>query len=233
MGHQMTGYERYALYVLPEAGTLADWTAAWLGWDVQRGATVPHPDIPDLPIAIEEITATPRRYGFHATIKPPFYLSEGTDPDGLDAAVSRLCSRLAPVTLEALQLNRISGFLALTPSGDVSALNAFAASTVRELDDFRAPPDANEIARRRAHNLSPAQEANLAAWGYPYVMDQFDFHMTLTSRLSEENGTAVLSALRPILAPLVPKPFLIETLCLAGQDAEGMFHLLHRYNLGG
>ncbi|MEM1363710.1 MAG: DUF1045 domain-containing protein [Pseudomonadota bacterium] len=228
----MTGYERYALYVLPEAGALADWTAAWLGWDVQRGATVPHPDIPDLPATIEEMTAAPRRYGFHATVKPPFYLSDGSDPDGLDAAVSRLCSRLAPVALDGLQLSRISGFLALTPLGDVTTLNAFAANTVRELDDFRAPPDAKEIARRRAGNLSAAQEANLAAWGYPYVMGEFSFHMTLTGRMPEDQGGAVQAALQPILAPLLPQPFLIETLCLAGQDSEGMFHMLHRYHLG-
>ncbi|MGL6208804.1 MAG: DUF1045 domain-containing protein, partial [Paracoccaceae bacterium] len=69
---------RYAIYYAPETGDLADFTAAWLGWDPVLGQAVPHPQIEGRPHAVADLTATPRKYGFHGTIKPPFHLAEDT-----------------------------------------------------------------------------------------------------------------------------------------------------------
>ena len=70
-------------------------------------------------------------------------------------------------------------------------------------------------------------------WGYPYVMEEFRFHLTLTGRLDEATAERVETALRPVMAPLLPVPFTVSSFCLFGEAADGMFHLIHRYALSG
>lgn len=229
----MNDYRRFAIYYAPDPGAFADFGAAWLGWDAARGAEVAHPDVPGLPRGIAEITETPRKYGFHGTIKPPFRLADGTDAEGLHRAADALCARLAPVTLPGLGLHRLGGFLALTPLGDIGALGRLAGAVVTGLDRFRAPPTVAEIARRRPERLTARQRANLEAWGYPWVLDEFRFHMTLTGDLPGDGAAAVATALAPLITPLLPAPFRVDSLCLSGEAECGRFHLIHRYPLTG
>lgn len=229
----MTGHERYAIYWAPDPGPLADFAARWLGWDAVAGCEVDHPELPGLPRPVAEITATPRIYGFHGTVKPPFRLASGTDAAGLHDAAAALCARLAPVTLPGLSLHQLGGFVALTPEGDAGPLAALAAEVVSTLDPFRAPPTEAEIARRRPDQLTDRQCAHLGRWGYPYVMEDFQFHLTLSGDLPEAEAGAVATALGPALAPILPRPFRVYSLCLFGQGSDRMFRLLHRYPLSG
>src|SRR5262249_2220033 len=50
-------------------------------------------------------------------------------------------------------------------------------------------------ARRNPARLTPRQRDYLERWGYPYVMEEFRFHMTLTGRL-EANRASPLDMLR-------------------------------------
>ncbi len=225
---QMT---RYAIYYAPPAGAWADWASAWLGWDAATGTARAHPEIDGLPQPVADLTATPRKYGFHATLKPPFRLADGQTPDALDEACAAMAAQIAPVVLDGLRLSRLGGFLALTPEGDVTALAALAARCVTDLDAFRAPPTEAEIARRNPDALNGHQRALLEMWGYPWVMDQFRFHMTLTGNLPEAEAEAVRAVLAPVVVPLVPRPLLLDHICLFGEDAKGRFHILHRYAL--
>ncbi len=225
-------FTRYAIYYAPPHA--ADWSrfgASWLGWDMEAGTEVAHPAIDGLDVAA--ITATPRKYGLHATMKPPMRLAEGASRAELEAACAALAASRPPVTLDGLHLARLGRFLALRPSGDEGALVALAAACVRDLDAFRAPAPKAELARRRAAGLSPEQERNLTDWGYPYVMDQFRFHITLTGKLPKGQLPAVAEALQEQLIPLLPTPFVISDLALMGEDTDGRFHLLHRYALTG
>ncbi|MDK3019002.1 DUF1045 domain-containing protein [Pseudodonghicola flavimaris] len=227
-------FERYAVYYAPPVN--ADWgrfITRWLGWDMETGREMPHPEAPELPLPVAEITATPRKYGAHATIKPPFRLAAGQSRVALEAACAALCRDLAPLRLDGLELARLGRFLALRPCGDQAALNALAARVVEALDPFRAPAPEAELARRRAAGLSPAQEANLIRWGYPYVMEEFRFHITLTGKLAKDRLAAVDAHLGRNLAPLLPAPFAIADLALMGEAADGRFHLIHRYALSG
>jgi putative phosphonate metabolism protein len=223
---------RYAVYYAPGEGALADFAARWLGWDPAGGRAVAHPVVRGLPQRLDDITATPRKYGFHGTIKAPFHLLEGTRADDVKAALAGLCDQLAPVTLPGLRLQCLGGFVALTPHGGIAELGDLAATVVARLDGFRAPPSAAEIARRKPDRLSPNQRDNLARWGYPHVMDDFQFHLTLTGDLPVAQAQAVLRILGPMIMPLVPVPFVIDSLCLFGEAEDG-FHLLHRYPLTG
>ena len=229
----MNGYQRYAIYYAPPPGPLARFGAAWLGWDAAAGRAMPHPRVDGLVRPVDEITAKPRRYGFHATMKPPFRLAAGSSADALHRAAEALARDMAPVSLDGLRLARLGGFLALTPLGDTDALGAVAAQVVEALDPFRAPPTEADLARRRAAGLSPRQETLLARWGYPHVMEEFRFHITLTGPLPPAEAETVRAALVPHLDPLLPRPFAIASLCLFGEDGQGRFHQLRRYPLTG
>lgn len=224
----MDQIKRYAVYYAPPAGEFADRAAAWLGWDAARGLAVPQPDL-GLPAA--EITQDPRKYGFHGTLRAPFRLAEGVDFAALDSALTALAARLAPVTLDGLRLESLGGFLALVPEGDDGPLLELAAEVVSALDPLRAALTAAEVARRRPERLSPRQRQLLEIWGYPYVMEEFRFHLTLTDRLADPGPAA--QALQAHFAPVLPRPFGIAELCLFGEGQDGLFRILHRYTLSG
>lgn len=232
MGEMVDGVTRYAVYYTPE-GPLAEFGAKWLGWDSAAGAAIAHATIDGLPCPLAQITSRPRKYGFHGTIKPPFFLADGTTLADLMSETEALCGSLAKVTLPGLKLAQLGRFLALVPDGDAADLGNVASTIVKNLDGFRAPPSSTELARRRKANLSPAQEANLAAWGYPYVMDQFRFHMTLTGPLEPADLAATMAVLEPLLEPILQRPFVIDSMSLLGSDQLGLFHVLRRYALAG
>lgn len=226
-------FHRYAIYYTAPQGALATFGAAWLGWDIATGKSVDHPIVDGLPEPISEITGIPRKYGFHGTIKPPFRLADGKNSDDLINAISALADNLSPVTLPGLELTKLGSFLALTPVGDQTKLIELAAGVVRNLDHFRRPLSDEDLARRRKARLSPRQEQNLLQWGYPYVMQDFRFHLTLTGRLARSDAKQVETALRPTLAPVLPAPFVISDLTLAGEDDTGRFHEIRRFALRG
>lgn len=226
------GFARYAVYFTPEPGALADFGAAWLGWDSATGRARAHPDLPGLPAPAADLTATPRKYGFHGTIKPPFRLTPGTDARGLRAAFAAVCATAGPVTLDGLRLARIGSFVALVPDGPADDLARLAAMAVEALDSFRAPPTEAEIARRDPARLTDRQRALLARWGYPYTHDEFRFHMTLTGPVGAQ-ADAVCAALAPVVTPLIPRPFRVDALTLLGADAQDRFHEIARYPLTG
>jgi putative phosphonate metabolism protein len=228
----MDGYKRFGLYIVPE-GAFYRAGAQWLGWDSVAGAQMVQPHLPGLPGEAAALTATPRKYGFHGTVNPPFRLAAGTEARDLDAAARAFCAAQAPVTLPALELRRLGGFVAVVPARPPAALSALAAAAVEALDPFRAPPTADELAKRRKVDLTERQEALLKRWGYPYVMEEFRFHLTLTGRLPRADAEAARDALAAHLSPVMPAPWTIDSLCLMGEDAAGMFHLLHRYTLSG
>ncbi|MEL6645629.1 MAG: DUF1045 domain-containing protein [Pseudomonadota bacterium] len=226
-------FKRYAIYYTPAPGPLAAFGAAWLGWDIATAQDVPQPEIAGLPQPVQALTETPRKYGFHATLKPPFRLAKGTDATALTEAVAAFAATHAAAEAPGLVLARLGAFLALVPHGDATAVNGLAGEIVTAFDQFRAPAGAAELARRRAAGLTAAQEANLVRWGYPYVLEEFRFHMTLTGKLSPEAVTATEAALAPAVAPVLPAPFRLDALTLAGEDAAGRFCEITRFPLIG
>ncbi len=234
----MDSFKRYAIYHAPRRdGATADFAsfgADWLGRSAEGGVALPRPVIDGLTEpATRALTEAPRKYGLHATIKAPFRLADGRTQAGLVAALEGFCATEAPVRLAGLVMARLGGFLALIPQGDTSDLNRLAARTVADFDAFRAPLTPADVARRNPDALTEGERDNLHRWGYPYVMEAFRFHMTLTGSLPDAVLSRVETGLAPHLSVVVPRPYIIEDLCLFGEDEAGLFHVLHRAALAG
>jgi putative phosphonate metabolism protein len=188
--------------------------ALWLGRDAFSGETFPpSADSGVLADEIAALTAEPRRYGFHATLKPPFRLADGCRLEDLDAALETTAASLSRVDLGRLAIAEIGSFFAMTPATESNAIGEIAGEIVRRFDRFREPPTDDEIARRRPERLSPRQRDYLTRWGYPYVFDDFRFHMTLTGPVSERRRAAVRRILEDRFRPLVA-PVVVDSLAL-------------------
>lgn len=198
---------------------------------MDQGCAIAHPSIAGLDLST--LTDTPRKYGFHATIKPPFHLAEGTTFQDLSQATKTLCASLAPLSLPSLQVTPLGRFLALTFQTPTPALNDLAAQVVRSLDHFRTPPSAADLEKRRQANLTPRQDAFLVKWGYPYVMEEFRFHMTLTGKMPKGQVPVVTEQAEDYFTPTLGTKTAFDALSLVGQDTNGMFHLIERMPLVG
>jgi len=226
----MFDYSRYAVYFLPDGGFYR-LGADWLGWCSRQGAVRTHPELAGLSRPIAQITDTPRKYGFHATIKPPFKLAEGQTAHDLAARFRELCQATSRVEIPVLEIRRLGGFVAAVPASHNPALQELAATMVKGLDPFRAPASEAELAKRRSANLTPRQEEMLVAWGYPYVMEEFRFHLTLSGRLPQSEANDLVSRLHAHFAPVIPQPFEVASLALMGEDEMGRFHHIESQNL--
>lgn len=221
---------RFAVYFAPRTGPFADKAAQWLGWDATIGTAVAQPD---MPFDLASVTRAPRKYGFHATLRAPFRPAPDLTADDVVGAVAALAAGLPPAECDGLRLCNLHGFLALVPDGDTGAIDALAAQVVRATNPLRAALSPAEIARRRPDSLSARQRAHLAQWGYPFVMDDFAFHLTLTDQLDADMAARVQPHAAAHFAAALPRPFVVQDLCLFGEDGEGRFHLLHRFPLQG
>lgn len=227
--------ERFAIYYAPAATSpLWDRAAAWLGRDPASGALL---EGPVAGIGRKELlnrTQSAGRYGFHATLKPPMALADGTDPAGLRAALADFARATAPVAIGPLVLADLDGFLALVPREQSPALVALAARVVEHFEPFRAPLGDREREARRAVGLTPAQEDLLDRFGYPYVMEQFRFHMTLTDRLDPDERAEMAEAARTWFAPDIAGELVLDRLCLYREPERGQaFRRLDDVLLGG
>ena len=224
----MSEYSRYAVYYTPPEGAFACFGAEWLGWDIASGREVTQPVLSGIDLAA--VTETPRKYGFHATLKAPFRLADGVTQQDLHQTVASTAADLRPVLLESLRLTKIGSFLALTPDRNIVPLQDMAFSVVEKLDHLRAPMTEAERARRRPKTLSKLQRDYLDQWGYPYVRDEFRFHMTLTGALTDAEIDRIEELLRPLLG-VIPEPFPIRSVCIVGERSDGRFQELERFSL--
>jgi putative phosphonate metabolism protein len=222
---------RVAIYYAPLSDdpltTLAN---AWLGRDPSSGALLTQPGVPQ----IAEVTAEPRRYGFHATLKPPMRLAAGRDWHELISAARTMAAAIAPFELPHLSVQDLDGFLALRETGPCPALQDLADACVEQLDAFRAPPSPAELERRRRSKMTQAQQAMLDRWSYPYVFDTWFFHMTLTRRLTPEEKAVFLPAAEAWLAPALEVSRRVTDLCLFTQSgSDAPFLIAERIPLRG
>ncbi|WP_426409918.1 DUF1045 domain-containing protein [Bradyrhizobium ganzhouense] len=230
----MTGFPRYAIYFAAGAdNALSRFGAELLGYDAYAGDEVSFPQ-GALHIAPDwrDITADPRKYGFHGTLKAPMALVSGKTEAQLVTACATFAAKARPMPVIRPVVDTISGFIAVIPAEPVDALGQLAADCVRDFDSFRPALTAEERARRRPEKLGERQREYLDRWGYPYVMQEFRFHMTLTGRLDTERRGPILEMLRERFATLKLNALAIDRIALFKQDdAKARFRIIGEWTL--
>jgi putative phosphonate metabolism protein len=225
----MARFPRYAIYHAPAQGAALDqFGAEMLGYDAWSGAAMPFPEgVVETVSDWRALTEDPRKYGFHATLKAPMSLASGKSESELLAACADFAAQPRSIPVFTPVVNAISGFVAVIPAAQSNALEQFAADCVRAFDPFRALLTPDDRARRNPSKLTPRQIEYLDLWGYPYVMEEFRFHLTLTGRLDEARREGVIVMLRERFARLGLNELAVDRIALFKQnDAKARFTII-------
>lgn len=230
----MTGFPRYAIYFSAGAdNALSHFGAELLGYDAYTGDELPFPgDALRIAPDWRDVSADPRKYGFHGTLKAPMALASGKTEAELVAACATFAGRVRPIPMIRPVVDSISGFIAVIPAEPAAELQRLAADCVRDFDSFRPPLTAEDRARRKPEKLTERQREYLDRWGYPYVMEEFRFHMTLTGRLDAERRGPIVEMLRARFAGLKLETLAIDRIALFKQnDAKARFGIVGEWTL--
>ncbi len=207
---------RYAVYFTPPADdplTLA--ANAWLGRDAFGRS------IADA-AGDEALTREPARYGFHGTLKAPFHLAKDKSESDLFAAFDSFAGTTPAFEIGEIKIGQLGPFFALVPEeGHEAQICAHATRVVECFEAFRAPLGHADIERRNPDTLPERQRNYLLEWGYPYVFEEFRFHMTLTGKVPEDQRATVRSQLDTHFAAFSGKPLKISHIALFCEPHRG------------
>ncbi|MGF6259245.1 putative phosphonate metabolism protein [Paraburkholderia youngii] len=213
---------RFALYYAPSCES-AWWQAGstWLGRDAQSGERCAQPQPPALTRPLAALTDSPRRYGWHGTLVAPFRLGAGVTQHDVLAAARAWALGRQPFALP-VEAATLGDFVALRPADadGETRIRELASNALESLDGLRARPSAADLERRLAAPLTERQRALLLQWGYPYVFDEFRFHMTLSSSLADPDERATLLAWWRERAPALG-PLAVDQAALFVEPAPG------------
>ena len=228
---------RYAVYFAPNVEQHW-WSHAseWLGRCAVSQQLSVQPTIPGLSATrFAELTEHPRRYGFHATMRAPFVLASKYQPSDLVESVNAICQKLKPFVLPRLRVTLLEHFIALVPERDVAQITTLEEQCVTRLNDYAEPLGPEELRRRRSAGLSSREDFLLLQWGYPYVLDCFRFHCSLTGSLAKASlaeTTALIQAAHQHFDDLPPCIF--DSLAIFVEPTRGAdFVLLQQCPLIG
>ncbi len=226
---------RFAIYFAPtEQNPLWGLGSSWLGRDARSGYVAAQPDWSSAAgDSLASVTETPRFYGFHATLKAPFGLKKGLLFGALEERCRRLAAEMEAVPAVSLEVSELDGFLALMTATPSVALHSLAAACVVSFDDLRERLTIAEKRRYQGPGLTEVQAALLDRWGYPYVMEEFRFHMTLTSRLPDPDRGEIKALAREHFGAALESPMAVDAISLFAQpDDKAPFREIGRYPLG-
>ena len=222
---------RYAIYLMPEPNSaLWRFGSSVIGYDAASKRVVDHPRHPAFqePKALRA-TEAPRRYGFHGTLKAPFALADGTTEAGLVEHARAFANARTRQPGPVLEVAMVDEFVALVSEGDAAGqIDTLAADCVREFDPFRGPISEADLLRRLAAPLTPRERAHLDRWGYPYVFEDFRFHMSLTGALAHDVRDELLRALQELYVPVRTRLDIDAIAIFKQPDRSSRFHVLER-----
>ena len=212
---------RYGIYFVPVArSNLYRYGSSILGYDCYSGSAIDFPnEFGNGAVNWNELSALPRQYGFHATLKAPFHLSSARTERQLVDAVKSFAGLGHAVHTFVPTVRLVDGFFAVVPVKSEPSLDTLAASCTTIFDAYRAPMSPQERARRLASRLNQNQIQNLDRWGYPFVLSEFRFHMTLTGKVPPNRRKAVNEILLDGFRRMgVDQSIVVDQLSLVKQD---------------
>lgn len=231
-GVNSNSYERYAIYYVPHYETeLAEFGKTWFGYDLSEGDT--DRNLYGLSAdLVREVTRQPARYGLHATLKAPFNLDEGCSLEQLLQKTEQFCKKRKKFSLGNLKIGWHGNTMVLVEGQHDHRINQFASRCVLDFEDFRAPLTVKERTRRLEQNLNLHQRLMLEELGYPYVLSEFRFHITLTKNMTEDEKVQVVPALQPVLNSILGNPCDIDGIAIVGDPGNNQpFQMIEYFEL--
>ena len=225
-------YKRYAIYYAPSENSELDlFGKCLLGWDPYKGVETTKSDLSKLPSfkKFSGLVLTPKQYGFHGTIKAPFKLKNEYTYNDLENKVREISKQIHSFYFDQLIIKKLGNFIGLIPTNNLK-VNAVSNKFVEELDYLRDELSESEIKKRKPHKLTSNQKQMLFKWGYPYVFDEFKFHLTLTSKLNVVEIDDVLRSLQNILKQVNLNKISFNNICIFGQKSDEKFYFVQRFN---
>lgn len=227
---------RYAIYFSPEDNSELELFGATVLR--RRAADASEWENPEIPVEFPSSSCwkkrviRPANYGFHATIKAPFALAGNHTAEQLHHDLEAFCRKRQPIPLEGLIPTRTTRYDALALSSQPEALKALAADSVQEFEKYRAPLTEQDIKRRDPSSLSARENRYLTQYGYPYILDDFNFHMTL-SGANDHNDAAYLVWLKSLYQAMVSETPVLDRLCIFYQpNRDTAFVRITEFKLG-
>ena len=227
---------RYAIYFTPDDKS----ELAAYGATVLRRTPVDASDWlnPDLPVSFPDTSAwhdqikKPAHYGFHATIKAPFELAQGQSADKLITDLEAFCQNKTPIILDGLAPVRSSRYDALAFKQQPDEIPILASDCVTQFEVYRAPLTAADIERRNPASLTESELANMHRYGYPFVLNDFNFHMTLSGQNNRDDN-AWFVWLQDLYLAMVKETPIMDRLCVFYQiDRQSPFTRIEEFKFG-
>lgn len=227
---------RYAICYAPEKNSpLNSFGQTWLGRDVRTGNRIDQPEVEGVySQELRNIVSPAAFYGFHGTLKPPFYLPVPELEEKLISDIQAFAASEKSFHLPRLTVARIGRILVLEPERSSDPINRLAERCVRHFDSYRRSSSCEDSDDRASSRLSSTQQENIIKWGNPYVMDEFKFHLSLTGPILDIHlSDHLMRVIQRQIAALDLNSIEVASICLFFQADKNQPFLLHsRYKFG-
>ena len=236
----MKKYSRYAIYYAPpKESSLEEFGRYWFGWDPLNAKLINNKHrinylnrfgIKNL-INIDKNVLIPKKYGFHGTLIPPFKLNKNYSTNTLFKKTEEIAKKFKKFKFYKFKLKKINNFYAFVQNKKNNNINKLSNRLVRELFKFRSPLTKKEIDRRNPSKLSKLQLNILYKWGYPYLMSEFNFHMTLASEVTGNKLYLELKKIERNKEIILNEINNFDKIYIFGENQKGMFENLENFSL--
>ena len=236
----MTNYKRVAIYFLPKKNSsLENFGKNLLGRDINKKKKISLTRRQKYFInrgftyfdELKDYCEQPAKYGFHATLKAPFRLKRNVKTKNFYDVISHIAAQHSRFKIKGLKIVYRKKFTFITSRKPNKLLINLENDLVKHLDTFRAELNKTEIKKRIPDSLTFKQNKYLKEWGYPFVFDQFKFHMTLMNQNNNKLSNKQKLELEKLIYKISNNVIEFNEISLLGENKNGHFEEIKRFKL--
>ena len=236
----MTNYKRVAIYFLPKKNSsLENFGKNLLGRDINKKKKISLTRRQKYFInrgftyfdELKDYCEEPAKYGFHATLKAPFRLKRNVKTKNFYDVISHIAAQHSRFKIKGLKIVYSKKFTFIISRKPNKLLINLENDLVKHLDTFRAELNKTEIKKRIPDSLTFKQNKYLKEWGYPFVFDQFKFHMTLMNQNNNKLSNKQKLELEKLIYKISNNVIEFNEISLLGENKNGHFEEIKRFKL--
>ena len=236
----MTNYKRVAIYFLPKKNSsLENFGKNLLGRDINKKKKISLTRRQKYFInrgftyfdELKDYCEQPAKYGFHATLKAPFRLKRNVKTKNFYDVISHIAAQHSRFKIKGLKIVYSKKFTFITSRKPNKLLINLENDLVKHLDTFRAELNKTEIKKRIPDSLTFKQNKYLKEWGYPFVFDQFKFHMTLMNQNNNKLSNKQKLELEKLIYKISNNVIEFNEISLLGENKNDHFEEIKRFKL--